>query len=295
MRARSAVSVGAWPLLTLGAVAVVVVAGQHAEGSAPGALAGTLVAAALCVALLEWRFPYREAWARGQGDTWGDAGLLVLSTAVGDAVVRGLPALLGLLLAMGVPARPGPWPVDWPVAAQLVLALLLGELGGYWTHRLMHRVPLLWRLHALHHSAPRLYWLNATRNHPGDALVSTLASVGPLVLLGAGAAVLEPFTAFVSVHLMLQHANLDTRLGPLRRWLSTGEAHRWHHSRRLEEAEANYGNVLLVWDAVFGTLRIPEGRAPPEDVGLSDAPDFPRSLGGQLLSPWRSALWSRRD
>lgn len=294
MSARRVVSVVAWPLLTLGAVAGVV-AGQRAGWSAPGVLTGTVAVAALCVALLEWCFPYRAAWARGQGDTWVDAGLLVLSTAVGDAVVRGVSACLVFLLAVGIPARPGPWPADWPVGAQLVLALLLSELGGYWTHRLMHRVPLLWRLHAVHHSAPRLYWLNATRNHPGDVLVSTLASVGPLVVLGADAVVLEPFTAFVSVHLLLQHANLDTRLGPFRRLFSTGEAHRWHHSRRLEDAEANYGNVLLLWDAVFGTLRIPEGREPPEDVGLSGAPDFPRSLGGQLLSPLRSALWVRRD
>src|SRR6185295_9906993 len=77
------------------------------------------------------------------------------------------------------------WPTRAPLLGQLAMALLVGELGQYWVHRLGHTARPLWRLHALHHSVGRLYWLNAGRFHPLDTLLQHCAEVVPLGLLGA--------------------------------------------------------------------------------------------------------------
>jgi sterol desaturase/sphingolipid hydroxylase (fatty acid hydroxylase superfamily) len=153
----------------------------------------------------------------------------------------------------------------------------------------MHKVPWLWRFHAVHHSAERLYFINAFRNHPGDIALSTAFSVLPLALLGAPPTVMALFSVFASAHFFLQHANIDYRVGPLTWVLSVGEVHRWHHSRKLEEADANYGNVLLIWDVLFGTRKLPAG-VPPENVGLADGTTLPTGYVAQLVSPFTTRV-----
>ena len=80
--------------------------------------------------------------------------------------------------------------VPMEAVALTALALVIGELGQYWVHRMQHEVPWLWRFHALHHSAPRLYWLNAARFHPFDILINNFAAIVVLVVLGASQNVL---------------------------------------------------------------------------------------------------------
>ncbi len=65
------------------------------------------------------------------------------------------------------------------------------------------------------------------------------------------------------------------------------ELHRWHHSLKLAEANTNYGNNIIFWDIVFGTLFWPKNRDASEAIGLSDLPAFPRGYFGQLASPFR--------
>ena len=123
-----------------------------------------------------------------------------------------------------------------------------------------------------------------------DIGLDTILGVGTLVLLGCGEAVIALFLLVGAVHGIFQHANLRLRLGPLNWIFSMAELHRWHHSRRLEEANTNYGQNLIVWDVVFGTRYLPPDREPPVDVGLADMPDFPQTFFAQLASPFR---WSR--
>ncbi len=285
MRARAALAGLVYPVLTGGALTAVVL-GLRAGLSPELLAAGVPAVAAVLVALVERVLPYSQAWSQSRGDVRADAVHLLVSAAVADGTLRALAGALAVGLGTRL-AGPGPWPSHWPLWAQLPLALAVAELGGYAVHRAMHRVPWLWRLHAVHHSAPRLYWLNASRNHPGDVLLSTALSVGPLVVLGAPAETLALFHAFVATHLLLQHANVDTRLGPLTWLLSCAEVHRWHHSRDLTDADANYGNVLLLWDVLLGTRRVPEHQRPPEDVGLAGGRELPAGYLAHLASPWR--------
>jgi sterol desaturase/sphingolipid hydroxylase (fatty acid hydroxylase superfamily) len=151
----------------------------------------------------------------------------------------------------------------------------------------MHEVPWLWRFLATHHSAPRLYWLNAARFHPIDLFAVGVIKLVPVAVLGAGAPVFALVTLFSGVHGAFQHSNVPVRLGPLNWIFSMTELHRWHHSPRLEEANHNYGGNLIVWDVVFGTRFLPEDRDPPEAIGIESLPDFPMGFWANLTSPFR--------
>jgi len=255
------------------------------------AFTGPVVAAYLIVMCCERLLPFHRSWQRSYGDIHVDVGHLVVSGGVTLQILR--PAMLALGVALGgwlsLVIGAGVWPGEWPLVIQLVVALLIGEFFMYWVHRLTHEVDFLWRFHATHHSAPRLYFLNAVRFHPVDLAISNYAPFVPLVALGASPEVLALFALFSGVHGTFQHANIPLRLGPLNWFFSMAELHRWHHSRRLEEANTNYGQNLIVWDVVFGTRFLPKDREPPENIGITDLAAFPMDYVGQLLSPitWR--------
>lgn len=194
--------------------------------------------------------------------------LHMASTGATSEVSRALVAGLMTWAAMALQAVVGAhlWPVGWPLPLQFAFALLMGEFLAYWVHRSCHTVPLLWRIHAMHHSSERLYVLAAARNHPMNAALMQAGHLLPVTLLGAPLEILALSAAFHGVHGMLQHANVDFRHGPLNWLFATADLHRWHHSADLAESNTNFGNNLIVWDWVFGTRRLPAGR--PAAVGL---------------------------
>ncbi|MDP6931686.1 MAG: sterol desaturase family protein [Myxococcota bacterium] len=245
---------------------------------------------ALLVAVFERVHPRFGDWNRSRGDIPTDALHAVVSMGAVPLLLEALmrAGLFALVLRVGSEAALFEWwPGHWGLVAQLALAMLVTQFGEYWGHRAMHEVPLLWRLHATHHSPDRLYWLNAARFHPLDAAASYSLGMAPALLLGAGADVLLLVSVWISVHGLFQHCNIDVRLGPLNYLFSMAELHRWHHSRVLDEANANYGNNILFWDLVFGTVYYPRDRTASADIGLSDMDSFPADYLGQVLSPLR--------
>ncbi len=243
------------------------------------------------IAGLERVVPLHRSWLHSQGDLAADIGL-----AAGNGLLNRLaePALLAACAAAGLALseRIGVtlWPGHWPLVAQLPLALAVAELVEYWVHRSMHERDWLWRFHAVHHSAPRLYWLNAARFHPVDLALVGTGKMLPLALLGCGPACLALVVLFSAIHGAFQHSNLPLRLGPLNWVFSMAELHRWHHSPRAEEANHNYGGNLILWDVVFGTRWLPADREPPEAIGIETLPAFPMGLWALLASPFQ---WAR--
>lgn len=232
--------------------------------------------------------PYIPDWNHPHNDFLTD----LLHTVVSMVLLKeGLEILL-ITLLFGAAIRVTDflgfalWPVDWPLLLQLPVAMLLIGFTEYWWHRMSHELPILWRLHATHHSSPRLYWLNAGRFHPLDTFVSYTITVGPLLILGASPELLLFVTLWVSVHGLFQHSNIHLRLGPLNYIFSMAELHRWHHSKSLDEANANYGNNIIFWDIVFGTMYYPKDRAPHSNIGLADMENFPQNYIGQIKSPF---------
>jgi sterol desaturase/sphingolipid hydroxylase (fatty acid hydroxylase superfamily) len=260
---------------------------QTGVSAALAVLVPQLVAFAV-VAVLEHVYPLHRSWNHNYDDVGVDAthaitiGILVGVTT--PLVLAGGVVLGGWLSGeIGI----GFWPAGWPLLAQAALALVVAELPGYWVHRLEHEWQGLWRFHATHHSAPRLYWLNAGRFHPFDSLITFVPSYGLLVVLGCGVEVLALFTLITAIHGIFQHANLQLRLGVLNYFFSMAELHRWHHSKTLEEANHNYGQTVSVWDTLFGTRYLPADRLPSAEIGISDLDAFPMTWWAQICSPFR--------
>lgn len=287
--ARSVVAVAGFPVLICAGLA----GAMHSmsTGTPPGLAAGPWIAGAyLVLAILERIFPLHRRWLRRHDDLATDIGLFLTNTVI-IAVTTPVVLVLGAMAAGWLSASVGMglWPSQAPLLAQLALALVVGEAVEYSAHRAMHEVPWLWRLHATHHSAARLYWFNSIRFHPIDAFIVGVLKLVPIALLGAGEPVLALVTLFAAIHGAYQHANLPVRLGPLNWIFSMSELHRWHHSPIPEESNHNYGGNLVLWDIVFGTRFLPTDREPPERIGIESMPDYPTGFFANLVAPFRWA------
>jgi sterol desaturase/sphingolipid hydroxylase (fatty acid hydroxylase superfamily) len=242
------------------------------------------IVTAAAVTWLEHANPHLQDW-RGR---WQD----VRSDLIYMIVVQALlPAFLGITLSIAflhALERRGLdpvalWPHDWPGAAQVVLMLLVADFLRYWLHVAAHRHPVLWRLHAVHHSPDRLYWLNVGRFHPIEKALQYLLDALPFILLGVGADVLALYLVFYAANGFFQHSNIELRFGLLNYVISSAELHRWHHSRVPAESNHNYGNNLIVWDLLFGTRFLPRERE-IRDLGLPNH-RYPMAFGAQMKTP----------
>jgi len=262
-----------------------------------GVTALTIFGSYVYLATLERFFPLHPEWSRSHGDVGPDLALgatnAIVNFGAQPLIAAGLAGLAGWMsVSLGTTA----WPNHWPLIAQLFPALLLGELVEYTVHRSMHENAWLWRFHAPHHSATRLYWLNAVRFHPIDALLIGPSKLIPLILLGAGPEIMGLVLIFAAVHGSCQHANIPCRIGPLNWVFSMAELHRWHHSPLTSEANHNYGGNLIFWDIVFGTRWLPRDRTPPVRTGIEALPRFPRSYTALMAAPFRwKALVQRAE
>lgn len=185
------------------------------------------------------------------------------------------------------------WVADMPVWVRFALALIVGELGSYWGHRWMHEIPVLWRFHAVHHSAEEMDWLVNTRAHPLDMVFTRLCGLVPVYLLGLAQPTGKtvdwvPFLygLFGTVWSFVIHANVRWRFGWLELCVSSPAFHHWHHTRDGPKyIDKNYAAIFPWVDKLFGTFYLPK-KAWPTTYGI-DTPMSP-SLGGQLLQPfWR--------
>ncbi len=176
-----------------------------------------------------------------------------------------------------------------PLWARMIAAMVVGEIGFYWGHRLMHEVPLLWRFHAIHHSAEHINFLVNTRSHPVDLVFTRLCGLALLYATGLAAPVganptlVPALVLFIgSLWSFFIHANLRLRLGWFEELLSTPAFHHWHHTRD-DHRDHNYAAMLPVMDRIFGTFHLP--REWPAAYG-TDTP-VPAGVPAQLLAPFR--------
>lgn len=240
---------------------------------------------ALAIFGLEMYMPHEKSWRANDGQIVND----IAHTVIGSALPEYLATLIVTLIVSGVAIsleshiQHPLWPTKLFFPAQVALALFVAEFGLYWAHRLGHEVMIFWRFHALHHSSVRLYVLNTGRFHFVDIFKSTLFGLPLLVLLKPPAEVILWYAAFLNYIGILSHCNIELRLGFLNYIFNTPGVHRWHHSRVLSESMHNYGEILMVWDLIFGTHMIPKGR-PPADIGIDYV--VPSGFFAQLAFPF---------
>jgi sterol desaturase/sphingolipid hydroxylase (fatty acid hydroxylase superfamily) len=247
-----------------------------------------LLGSALVIFAAERLFPNLPGWNHSHHDVLVDMSHAVTVSIASFATAIVVPKLMAPVAASLAPLGTGRlWPAHASLLLQLPLAMVVAEFFQYWSHRLSHTWEPFWRLHATHHSAPRLYFFNAARFHPLDIVIDTTAGLIPLSLIGAPPKVLLFFALVTSVLGYLQHSNVRFDLGPLNYVFSMAELHRWHHAKNLDEANTNYGSNLILWDLVFGTFFWPRDRKPPSKIGIPDMEAFPQTYFAQLASPFR--------
>lgn len=279
---------GSYPTVLALAFALFWASGQ---GGAPFGLAAYVAAlfGAALVTLHEIKLPYRRSWRPSADEVRADALFMV-------AVQAALPYLLSITLVAGLAhwirqadvSATALWPHHWPLPFQVGLMLLAAELPRYWLHRAFHRWPVMWSLHAVHHSPHRLYWLNVGRFHPLEKPFQFVVDTLPFALLGVSDAVLAAYFVFYAVNGFYQHSNCKVNLGVLNHVVAGPELHRWHHAERKAEANHNFGNNLIVWDTLFGTRYLPKDREVGQ-LGLANRP-YPLGFLGAVTAPFKPGL-----
>lgn len=174
--------------------------------------------------------------------------------------------------------------------AAAFITLLAWSLANYWLHRAFHLWPWLWRLHRIHHSDTAVDLSTGFRNHPGEVVATAFARAGLAAALGLSVPALIAYEAAAFAAAMWSHANLRLPEAADRnlRWLLVTPAmHHVHHSAARFETDSNYGELLSVWDRLFGTYRASDSSTLAKTrIGLGKTADGnAASLRGQLLSP----------
>lgn len=258
------------------------------QASGAPLVASTYIPILLTAGVVTWmetRFPHRAEWRPDTPEVRTDVAFMTV-------VQLAFPPLAGFLFAYVLigPARALDlplsrlWPHGWPLWSQAVLMVLAVDLLRYWLHRAAHENATLWRLHAVHHSVEQLYWLNTARFHPLEKALQMMLDSVPFLLMAVDARVLALYYLAYATNGFFQHCNVDLRYGVLNYVVGSAETHRWHHSREPHEANANYGNTVIVWDLLFGTWFLPRDR----EVGLLGLHHpLPRSFAGLMKAPFR--------
>jgi lathosterol oxidase len=175
-----------------------------------------------------------------------------------------------------------------PVWLQFLLAVLCADLAQALLHRAYHNVPLLWRLHAVHHSSRHMDWLAGSRIHVAEIVLTRSAVLLPLVVLGFSAPALNAYVILVGLQAVLAHANVRTDFGWLEYLLVTPRYHHWHHAREQAYIDCNYAIHLPLVDMLMGTFRRPPRGEWPAEYGVMKLETVPRGIWRQTWMPVRA-------
>ncbi|PSR70114.1 fatty acid hydroxylase [Nocardia sp. MDA0666] len=252
-----------------------------AAGAAEAWLLLLLAIAVVSSFLAERVIPYERSWNTDHDDTRRDR----IHAAVNETMILAGVAVIPLLASV-VPA-PDLWPRHWPLLAQVLVAIMVADFGITTMHLASHKIGVLWRFHAVHHSVTRFYGLNGLMKHPLHQAIETAAGVAPLILVGLPAPVAGVLALAVAVQLLLQHSNADYRVGPATYVLALNEGHRFHHLKWAGVGDVNFGLFTLIWDHLYRTYSYdPAHRFSSAELGMAAKPHYPTAYSAQLRYPF---------
>lgn len=212
------------------------------------------------------KYPDDEAWTFWPDIKMGLVTLVVMVFVVlltQDAIVAAVyPLRIADISALPV-----------PVWAKFVVSALLIDLIAYATHRISHKVGVLWRLHMAHHMDPCVKSSTGVLHHPFEFALLYVVTLALFVMLGIPKGVLLLNSVAISFHAIMVHSNL--RLPPrLSRILGyvvfMPDQHRIHHSTDRDEEHSNFGQIFPFWDRLLGTYRDAPKSAGAFSMGLAD-------------------------
>jgi len=173
--------------------------------------------------------------------------------------------------------------VALPAIIRFALVILAADAVEYASHRAYHEVPLLWRIHAVHHSPEYMDWLSGSRLHFLEPLVTRALVLVPIVLLGFPQDTIFAYLIFISVQSVLIHSNIKMKVGWLRYVIVTPQFHHWHHASDAEAIDKNYAAHTPLFDILFGSWHLPKDRWP---VKYGTVRPIPGGMLGQFLHPF---------
>jgi lathosterol oxidase len=173
-----------------------------------------------------------------------------------------------------------------PLVVQVPAILLVADFTQYWVHRAFHRIPALWRFHAIHHSTRSMDWLAGSRLHLIDTIITRGLTYAPIFVLGFSQQALIPYVFIVAAQATFIHANVRWEFRAIRQFVATPAFHHWHHSSQQEALDTNFAVHTPVWDRLFGTYYLPDRW--PAEYGLSGGRDVPARWLTQFAWPFRS-------
>ena len=233
---------------------------------------------------------------RAKLGTWKERWVANLSILVLDVVIQratvGAVALLAAVWALNNDfGLFRVFDLHWLIAG--VLGFLLLDFAIYVQHVVTHKVPILWRLHRVHHADEDVDLTTGLRFHPIEIILSALYKAVIVLALGLEPWVVLLFEAVLNASAVYTHGNLalPEKLDRLLRFLfCTPDMHRVHHSVIRAETDSNYGFFLSIWDRAFGTYRqAPALGQMGVEIGLSDIRGAgTRNLLRMLIMPFRN-------
>jgi sterol desaturase/sphingolipid hydroxylase (fatty acid hydroxylase superfamily) len=203
---------------------------------------------------------------------------VLLGAKMGVYAVIVAPAIRQLWLLAGLPSLH----LDrvLPLAIYMPVATLVVTFTAYWSHRLMHRVPLFWNIHKIHHSVENLSFASTYQMHFLEYLLHTPTHT--VAMLALGTDLVSPFGLIFMAIDFLAHSNVRLDLGRLAYVLATPQAHRVHHSLDPRHHDTNFGNTFMLWDHVFGTFYYDPADCPTR-FGIQE--HVPKSFWKQQVFP----------
>ena len=236
---------------------------------------------------LELAFPWRQNQSAFRKDFWLDAFYMFFNFFIFSIIIQGVYDIIGLALgSVGITMSSialldaGQLAMGW----QLLIFFLLSDFVQWVTHVGLHRFPVLWQFHKVHHSVEEMGFAAHLRYHwMENILYKPLKTFAVMILFG-----FEPSMAFV-VHFIsiaighLNHANIKLTWGPLKYIFNNPVMHLYHHAKHLPAERrygVNFGISLSLWDYLFGTHYVPEdsGTIP---LGFEDVEQFPQDFVSQ--------------
>ena len=246
------------------------------------------------MALWEWVAPKRRLSVSKTIRWANNLGIVFLNSVVLRLV---FPAAG---VGMAVFAEAGHWGLfhhyQLPYWVTLAASVILLDFVIYLQHVMVHAIPLLWRLHRVHHADLDFDVTTGARFHPLEILLSMLIKFATILLLGPPALAVVIFEVLLNATSMFNHGNvaLPRGLDRVLRWLVvTPDMHRVHHSVEDDETNSNFGFNLPWWDRLFGTYR-DQPRAGHErmSIGIRDYRDMKWCawLPGMLAMPFHGRI-----
>jgi sterol desaturase/sphingolipid hydroxylase (fatty acid hydroxylase superfamily) len=252
-----------------------------------------LIAISVIVFALEIIIPWRKDQPLIRKDFWLDVFYmffnfflfsLILYNGLSNVAVTGFNDMLSWL---GINNTVAFKIQSWPFWAQLLLAFILADFKHWNIHRLLHRIPLFWEFHKVHHSVKEMGFAAHLRFHWMETILYKTAQYIPLAMIGFG------IDDFFTIHIIsiiighLNHANLGWSYGPLKYLINNPKMHIWHHAKTLPDSHkqgVNFGISLSVWDYLFKTAHIPDNGRDIE-IGFDGDSNFPKSFTRQVFYP----------